>query len=148
MPVTPPSFPVVVTGRSVGWTEPVTGPDGTQLREPIRGMGNSYAFPRWKHHVAQAGDVVSLPESEYRRLMDLGVVEDVAAQDASDAMHAHDGDHPTEDTPEPAKAAEEPVLAGNWELEHVGAGWYVLPSGERVRGKAAAEAALADSRGA
>ena len=147
MPVTPPSFPVVVTGRSVGWTEPVTGPDGTQLHEPIRGFGSAYAFPRWKHHVAKAGDVVSLPESEYRRLMDLGVVEDVAAQDASDALHAPDGDHPTEDTQEPAKAAEESVPAGNDELEHLGAGWYSLPSGERVRGKAAAEAALADSRG-
>ena len=37
-------------------------------------------------------------------------------------------------------ATKEPAETTN--IKHVGGGWYELPNGERVRGKAAAEAAL------
>ena len=38
--------------------------------------------------------------------------------------------------------AANPLVAKTASIIHAGAGWYILPTGERIRGKEAAEAAM------
>ncbi len=66
---------VRVIGAAAGWSLPVLGPNGDQVREPIRASGTPFPFPKWTHHVALKGHEVELTAAEAERLLELGAVE-------------------------------------------------------------------------
>ena len=145
---TSPTMRVRVTAYAAGWTLPVLGPDGEQLRRPILGSGTPVAAPVWKHRTALRGEEVDLPLDEAHRLLDLGAVEPVV--EPSQGLQGDPDPEVTKDPPTGQKPLQGALPARKHvsvdDLPHAG-GWYTLPDGEKVRGREAAEAALANLEG-
>lgn len=161
---------VRVTGLGAGWTTPVLGPEGEQVFERIAGSGTTIRHPRWKHHMAQRGEVVDVPVGELDRLA--GVVEVV--EDGTPLSSAAPspwaalarwvnpkggaptapGVDPTPAAPvarvEAAGGAQAPAEAGEPAqaaaeaqagLFHKGGGWYIVPGQDEPVRMSKAEAA-------